>query len=95
MESEIQLANEISRLILSKETDFNKIKNEVKIFDELLEETCRNFYEVKMDKEAPLFELCEALELGADNYDLSEAEFEEYIINLKTQINGMFGYIIK
>lgn len=93
METAVELTNEISKLIL-REKDINVIKKEVKKFDELLDECCRNFYEVKMDMEAPLFELCEVLELGADNYDMDETEFNKYIDDILQEITNIFGVVL-
>ena len=59
MDERVELTNKISEMILKQETIFNDIKNKVKMYDILLEETIRNFYEIKEDSTSPLFELCE------------------------------------
>ena len=44
MDERVELTNKISEMILKQETNFNEIKNTVKTYDILLEETIRNFY---------------------------------------------------
>ncbi len=90
MDERAELANKISKMILKQETNFNEIKNTVKMYDILLEETIRNFYELKQDSEIPLFELCEFIELGKVNYCMDDEEFEERILELIELVNDMF-----
>lgn len=90
MDERVILANEISKLILKNETDVRKIISEVNRFDGLLKDTIRNFYEIKQDNGAPLFELCEYLKLGADNYCMSEEEYNNFIDYLVQEVNTMF-----
>ena len=92
MYERVQLANEISKLILKNETDIRKIISEVNRFDGLLEDTIRNFYEIKQDNGAPLFELCEYLKLGADNYGMTENEYNKTIDKLVQEVHTLFGY---
>lgn len=91
MDERVILANEISKLILKNETDVRKIISEVNRFDGLLEDTIRNFYEIKQDNGAPLFELCEYLKLGADNYCMTEDDYNNFIDYLVQEVNTMFG----
>ena len=90
MDDRITLINKISEMILKQETDFEVIKNLVKEYDILLEETIRNFYELKQDDEIPLFELCEFIELGKENYMMDDEEFEDRISELVESVNNMF-----
>ena len=92
MDERVQLVNEISKLILKNETDIRKIISEVNRFDVLLEDTIRNFYEIKQDNGAPLFELCEYLKLGADNYGMTENEYNKTIDKLVQKVHTVFGY---
>ena len=80
-DSRIKLTNEISKLIIQTSKDFNETREKVKLFDSLLDDTVRNFYEIKTNK-TPLFTLCEYLELGADNYGLTPEEFQKEIDRL-------------
>ena len=91
MDERVKLANEISKLILRNETDIRKIISEVNRFDGLLEDTIRNFYEIKQDNGAPLFELCEYLKLGADNYCMTEEEYNNIVESLVQDVHTMFG----
>jgi hypothetical protein len=93
MDERVILANEISKLILKNttDTDIKKIIGEVNRFDALLGDTIRNFYEIKQDNEAPLFELYEYLKLGAKNYYMDEEEFNNHIDYLVREVNIMFG----
>lgn len=80
-DSRVKLTNEISKLIIKTSKDFNETREKVKIFDSLLDDTIRNFYEIKTNK-TPLFTLCEYLELGADNYGLTPEKFQKEIDRL-------------
>ena len=95
MDDRITLINKISEMILKQETDFKVIRNLVKEYDILLEETIRNFYELKQDDEIPLFELCEFIESGKENYMMSEEEFEDRVSELVESVNNMFEVEIK
>ncbi len=95
MDDRITLINKISEMILKQETDFKVIKSLVKEYDILLEEVIRNFYELKQDDEIPLFELCEFIESGKENYMMSEEEFEDRVSELVESVNNMFGVEIK
>jgi alpha-acetolactate decarboxylase len=95
MDDRITLINKISEMILKQETDFKVIKNLVKEYDILLEEVIRNFYELKQDDEIPLFELCEFIESGKENYMMSEEEFEDRVSELVESVNNMFEVEIK
>ena len=95
MDERVALINKISEMILKQETDFKVIKNLVKEYDILLEEVIRNFYELKQDDEIPLFELCEFIESGKENYMMSEEEFEDRISELVESVNNMFEVEIK
>lgn len=90
-DSRVKLTNEISKLILQTSKDFNEIREKVKLFDSLLNNTVRNFYEIKMQDYTPLFTLCEYLELGADNYGLTHEEFQEEIDRLTKLKIEMFN----
>ena len=90
MDERVELINKISEMILKQETIFNEIKNTVKKYDILLEETIRNFYELKQDSEIPLFELCEFIELGKENYCMDDEEYEERVSELIESVNNMF-----
>ena len=90
MDERVELINKISEMILKQETDFEVIKNLVKEYDILLEEVIRNFYELKQDDEIPLFELCEFIESGKENYMMSEEEFEDRVSELVESVNNMF-----
>ena len=90
MDERVELINKISEMILKQETNFNEIKNTVKTYDILLEETISNFYEIKEDSEVPLFELCELIELGKENYYMGDEEFEERISELIESVNDIF-----
>ena len=92
MDKRIELVNRISSLIISSSHNFNDICKKVNEFDEILEKVCRNYYEVKQEQEAPLFELCEYLKLGANNYYLSESEYNITIDKLKRKVNQKFDY---
>lgn len=90
MDERVELTNKISEMILKQETNFNDVKNTVKMYDVLLEENIRNFYEIKEDNEVPLFELCELIELGKENYMMDDEDFEERISELIEAVNDMF-----
>ncbi len=92
MDERVKLANEISKLILRNETDIRKIISEVNRFDGLLEDTIRNFYEIKQDNGAPLFELCEYLKLGVENYGMSLEDYDKTIDKLVQKVHTVFGY---
>lgn len=94
MDERVILSNEISKLILKNETDTKSIIREVNRFDSLLEVTIRNFYEIKQDRGAPLFELCAYLKYGADNYGLDEQEFNDIVDSLLQDIEDMFDCIL-
>ena len=91
MDARIELTNAISGLILADHKDIRTIRARVKHFDTLLDDSLRNFYEIKMDQDVPLFTLCEYLELGKDNYDLTEEEYSEEIEKLKHLVSRRFG----
>lgn len=91
MDERVQLVNEISKLILNNQTDVRKIISEVNRFDVLLEDTIRNFYEIKQDNGAPLFELCEYLKLGVENYGMTEEEYNNIVESLVQEVHTMFG----
>lgn len=93
-DSRVELTNEISKLIIKSSKDFNEIRKRVKIFDSLLDDVVRNFYEIKTEV-SPLFTLCEYLELGADNYSLTQEEFKEKIDRLSELKIMMFDEEIK
>ena len=96
MDERVDLTNKISEMILKQETDFKVIKKVVKEYDILLEELVRNFYEIKEDDTVPLFELCEFIESGKENYMIDdEEEFEIRISELVESVNDMFGVKIK
>ena len=95
MDDRTTLVNKISEMILKQETDFKVIKNLVKEYDILLEEVIRNFYELKQDDEIPLFELCEFIESGKENYMMDDEEFEDRITELVESVNDMFGVEIQ
>lgn len=95
MDDRITLINKISEMILKQETDFKVIKSLVTEYDILLEEVIRNFYELKQDDEIPLFELCEFIESGKENYMMSEEEFEDRVSELVESVNNMFEVEIK
>lgn len=92
MDERVQLVNEISKLILNNQTDVRKIISEVNRFDVLLEDTIRNFYEIKQDNGAPLFELCEYLKLGVENYGMSLEDYDKTIDKLVQKVHTVFGY---
>lgn len=92
MDERVQLVNEISKLILNNQTDVRKIISEVNRFDVLLEDTIRNFYEIKPDNGAPLFELCEYLKLGVENYGMSLEDYDKTIDKLVQKVHTVFGY---
>lgn len=91
MDTRIELTNDISSLILADCTDIRKIRAKVKHFDILLDDTLDNFYEIKMDEDVPLFTLCEYLELGKDNYGLTEEEYVEELEKLNDLVSRRFG----
>ena len=95
MDDRTTLVNKISEMILKQETDFKVIKNLVKEYDILLEEVIRNFYELKQDDEIPLFELCEFIESGKENYIMDDEEFEDRITELVESVNNMFEVEVK
>lgn len=95
MDERVELINKISEMILKQETDFKEIRGIVKEYDILLEEVIRNFYELKQDNEIPLFELCEFIESGKENYMMSEEEFEDRVSELVESVNNMFEVEIK
>lgn len=90
-DSRVKLTNEISKLIIKTSKDFNETRQMVKLFDSFLNDTIRNFYEIKMWDYTPLFTLCEYLELGADNYGLTPEEFQEEIDRLTKLKIEMFN----
>ena len=90
-DSRVKLTNEISKLIIKTSKDFNETREMVKLFDSFLNDTIRNFYEIKMWDYTPLFTLCEYLELGADNYGLTPEEFQEEIDRLTKLKIEMFN----
>lgn len=91
MDARIELTNAISGLILADCTDIRTIRAKVKHFDILLDDTLDNFYEIKMDQDVPLFTLCEYLELGKDNYGLTEEEYVEELEKLNDLVSRRFG----
>ena len=91
MDSRIELTNAISGLILSDHKDIRTIRARVNHFDKLLDDTLDNFYEIKQDQDVPLFTLCEYLELGNDNYGLTEEEYNEEIRKLLHLVSRRFG----
>ena len=91
MNSRIQLTNAISGLILADHKDIRTIRARVKHFDSLLDDSVRNFYEIKMNNEVPLFTLCDYLNLGKDNYGLTEEEYNQKLNDLVYAISRMFG----
>lgn len=91
MYARIQLTNAISGLILADHSDIRTIRARVKHFDTLLDESLRNFYEIKMDNDVPLFTLCDYLELGKDNYGLSQEEFDDKLNKLVHLVSRRFG----
>lgn len=95
MDARVKLANEISKLILKNAVDTKSIIQEVNRFDVLLEDTIRNWYEIKQDEGAPLFELCEYLKYGADNYGLDEQEFNDIVDHLVQEARTMFGCLLQ
>lgn len=95
MDSRIELANAISGLILSDTTDEKTIKARVQHFDVLLDDTIRNFYELKMNGKIPLFELYERLNLGYENYGLTEEEFHKENNKLINLIHRKFGVSLR
>ena len=92
MDERVQLVNEISKLILNNQTDVRKIISVVNRFDVLLEDTIRNFYEIKQDNGAPLFELCEYLKLGVENYGMSLEDYDKTIDKVVQKVHTVFGY---
>ena len=74
-ENAIELTNAISGLILADHKDIKTIRARVNHFDILLKESLSNFYEIKQGYGVPLFTLCEYLELGKDNYGLTDEEY--------------------
>lgn len=90
-DSSVKLTNEISKLILQTTKDSNEIREKVKLFDSLLNDTVRNFYEIKMWGDTPLFTLCDYLDRGADNYRLTPEEFQEEIDRLNKLKIEMFN----
>lgn len=91
MDARIQLTNAISGLILADHKDIRNIRARVKHFDGLLDDSLRNFYEIKMGDDVPLFTLCEYLELGKDNYGLTQEEFDEELDKLAHLVSRSFG----
>lgn len=92
MDSRVELVNKISIDILhaNKNSTISSILNIVRVYDKLLDDTLRNFYEIKMDQDVPLFTLCEYLELGKDNYGITEEEFKDEINKLLELFNFKF-----
>lgn len=91
MDARIQLTNAISGLILADHSDIRTIRARVKHFDTLLDESLRNFNEIKMSNDVPLFTLCDYLELGKDNYGLSQEEFDDELNKLVHLVSRRFG----
>jgi len=87
------LVSKISYDILSGnrgEQKISAVQNTVREYDVMLDEVVRNFYEVKMDG-APLFDLCEHIKYGRDNYGMEEDEFNEKIKSLLIEVNKTFN----
>ena len=91
MDERAELVNKVSEMILKYESDIKNIKKLVNEYDGLFDNSLRNFYEIKEDSEVPLFELCEYLRNGRDNYDMSEEEFKSHIIYLLGEIDNIFN----
>lgn len=70
-------ANDVCDLLfgLYKSKLYNTALPEVKKFYNHFEDNIRNFYEV-IDDEVPLFRLFELISHGAENYGLTNAEWE-------------------
>ena len=94
-ENAIELTNAISGLILADHKDIRTIRARVNHFNKLLDDTLRNFYEIKMQQDVPLFTLCEYLELGKDNYGFTEEEYNEEIRKLLHLVSRRFGESLK
>lgn len=91
MDSRVELTNAISGLILADYKDIRTIRARVKHFDSLLDDSLRNFYEIKIGNDVPLFALCDYLNLGKDNYGLTEEEYNQKLDDLVYAISRMFG----
>lgn len=91
MDARAKLTNAISGFILADHKDIRTIRATVKYFDILLNDTLDNFYEIKQDQDVPLFTLCEYLELGKDNYGLTEEEYTEELEKLNHLVSRRFG----
>lgn len=91
MDARIELTNAISGFILADHKDIKTIRATVKYFDILLDDSLRNFYEIKIGLDVPLFTLCEYLELGKDNYGLTEEEYAEELEKLTHLVSRRFG----
>lgn len=91
MDARIELTNAISGLILADHKDIRTIRARVNYFDKFLDASLRNFYEIKQGQDVPLFTLCEYLELGKDNYSLTEEEYTEELEKLTHLVSRRFG----
>lgn len=72
-------ANRILKLIYDKHNgDIDSAIKEIKPILDGLEEFVRNIYEL-IDNEIPLYHYYELLENGADDFDLTEDEYQEWL----------------
>ena len=92
MDGRAILINKISKDILGKTQDLTEIRKEVEEYAKILEDAVRNVYELlTMDDYCPLFVLCHYLGENADNYCMSEEEFEKQTIDMLDKTNKMFN----
>lgn len=89
----IQLINAVSKDILENNKDnyISSVMNKVLEYDKLFDEVLRNYYELKMDDEIPLFTLCEYYELGKENYGMSLQEYVDKLAYLLKKVNKTFN----
>ena len=88
----IELINKISEDILKVNDDIQDIITSVKEYEELLDDTIRNFYELNtMGRDCPLFQFIYYLETGKDNFGLSDEEYNDEMNILDALVEEKFG----
>lgn len=84
-----ELAEMVSRDAISLSKDFDALLKNVVEYHDLMDNCIRNFYEIVWL--SPLFELCNTLHEGRKNFDMEDAEFDDWIAQLVAKVNAKFG----
>jgi len=88
IDDRVLFANDVCKLILSKNNyDVDRSLIDVKPMYEYFHEHVRNIYEAEED--IPLFNLYHYLKCDADNFDLTEEEYQNKIEKIKQQVKNL------